>query len=241
MGGGTGMTKQLIMFQGNETNLRISMIDDQPWFAVKDVACALGYKNSRAASKAHVEYKDKKSLPVMTTTGVHNMICVNESGIYALVLRSHLPNAKKFTHWVTSVVLPSIRKAQQGTFDPTKPIILKEEILSPPATEVCAFHDLDKNRVPEVLPVHPPVIANRFTHTCTNCLTVTTNPEAKFCWKCGREIKTTEELLIDELQSLCGHAKHLPAESRDQFIRTINSAVSYIKNDGVIELKGANE
>lgn len=225
------MTKQLIMFQGNETNLRISMIDDQPWFAVKDVACALGYKNSRNASKAHIDPKDKKSLPVMTTTGVHNMICVNESGIYALVLRSHLPNAKKFTYWVTSVVLPSIRKAQQGTFDPTKPIILKEEILSPPATEVCTFHDLDKNRVPEVLPVHPPVIANRFIHTCTNCMTVTTNPEAKFCWKCGAEIKTPEQRLIDELQSICSLSQHVPATARDKFIRTINSAVAYIKGD----------
>ena len=75
----------------------------------------------------------------MTTSGIQNMICVNESGIYALVLRSHLPDAKKFTYWVTSVVLPNIRKAQQGTFDPTKPIILKEEILSPPDTEVCTF------------------------------------------------------------------------------------------------------
>ncbi len=71
-----------------------------------------------------------------------------------------------------------------------------------------------------------------FSRICQNCLAETTNSEAKFCWKCGTEIKTSEQRLIDDLQSLCGLSQHLPATARDKFIRTINSAVGYIKNNG---------
>lgn len=73
---------------------------------------------------------------------------------------------------------------------------------------------------------------HRSSRICQKCSAETMNPEAKFCWKCGTEIKTAEQRLIDDLQSLCGHAQHLPAAAKDKFIRTINSAVGYIKNNG---------
>lgn len=75
------------------------------------------------------------------------------------------------------------------------------------------------------------------SRTCPKCSADTMNPEAKFCWKCGTEIKTPEQRLIDELQSLCVLSQHLPATTKDKFIRTINSAVGYIKNNGIKEME----
>ena len=82
------------------------------WFVGKDVAEALGYSKSRNAIAAHVDEEDKTHAPIQggCSTGVQDTIVINESGLYALILSSKLPSAKEFKHWVTSEVLPSIRK-----------------------------------------------------------------------------------------------------------------------------------
>ena len=91
----------------------------EPWFAGKDVAEMLGYKKSRNALMAHVDADDKKDALIQGPLGgPQNMTIINESGLYSLVLASKLPQAKAFKRWVTSEVLPQIRKT--GGYIPLK-------------------------------------------------------------------------------------------------------------------------
>ena len=89
-----------------------SYIDKQQiiWFRGKDVAEILGYKDTNQAIRKHVDNEDQKSCPVETTGQVRWIIFINESGFYSLILSSKLKTAKKFKRWITSEVLPSIRK-----------------------------------------------------------------------------------------------------------------------------------
>lgn len=91
-------------------DVRAVMIDGEPWFVGKDVAEALGYSNSRKAILDHVDQEDKGVTKRDTLGGTQDMTIINESGVYSLVLSSKLPGAKEFKRWVTSEVLPSIRK-----------------------------------------------------------------------------------------------------------------------------------
>ena len=100
-------------FKNEELGIKInSYIDKQQnvWFCGKDVAKILGYKDTNQAIRKHVDYEDQKSCPVVSTGQVRWCNFLNESGFYSLVLSSKLENAKKFKHWITSEVLPSIRK-----------------------------------------------------------------------------------------------------------------------------------
>lgn len=90
--------------------IRTVTIDNEPWFVGKDVATALGYKNTRQAILTNVMDEDKGVHSVDTPSGKQEMTVINESGLYALIFGSKLDSAKRFKHWVTSEVLPSIRK-----------------------------------------------------------------------------------------------------------------------------------
>lgn len=90
--------------------IRIIEIDGTPWMVGKDVALALGYSDTAKAIRVHVDDEDKGVADLSTPGGVQSFTIINESGLYALVLSSKLPTAKKFRRWVTSEVLPSIRK-----------------------------------------------------------------------------------------------------------------------------------
>ena len=92
--------------------IRTVTIDSEPWFVGKDVAEVLGYSNNRKALADHVDVEDKRDgVTIRDTMGrEQNPVVINESGLYALIFGSKLPNAKKFKHWVTSEVLPAIRK-----------------------------------------------------------------------------------------------------------------------------------
>lgn len=96
-------------------SLRTIEIDSMIWFVGKDVAIALGYKNPRKAIADHVDAEDKGVTKRDTLGGSQDMTIINESGLYSLILSSKLPKAKEFKHWVTSEVLPSIRKTGQYT------------------------------------------------------------------------------------------------------------------------------
>jgi prophage antirepressor-like protein len=98
-------------------NIRTIMIDDEPWFVGKDVAMALGYGNTQKALKDHVDDEDKRGARIVTPGGKQTMTVINESGLYSLILSSKLPNAKKFKRWVTSEVLPAIRKNGSYTIE----------------------------------------------------------------------------------------------------------------------------
>ena len=90
--------------------VRTMVINDEPWFVGKDVASVLGYKDSINALKCHVDAEDKLGWQIATSGQRREMTIINESGLYALILSSKLPQAKEFKRWVTSVVLPSIRR-----------------------------------------------------------------------------------------------------------------------------------
>jgi prophage antirepressor-like protein len=94
--------------------VRTLVKNGEPWLVGKDVAEALGYSNTRDALSKHVDGEDKGVAKCDTLGGAQEMVIVNESGLYSLIMGSKLPNAKKFKHWVTSEVLPSLRKT--GTY-----------------------------------------------------------------------------------------------------------------------------
>ena len=97
--------------------VRTVVINNEPYFVGKDVAEALGYGKGKSLANAvanHVDEEDKGVTKIMTPGGAQEMTVINESGIYSLVFGSKLPTAKKFKHWVTGEVLPSVRKT--GTY-----------------------------------------------------------------------------------------------------------------------------
>ena len=107
--------------------IRIVEVNNEPWFVGKDVAKILGYSNSRKALIDHIDEEDKGVTKCDTLGGTQNLTIINESGLYSLVLSSKLPTAKKFKRWVTSEVLPSIRK--HGAY--LTPEKLEEALLNP--------------------------------------------------------------------------------------------------------------
>lgn len=96
-------------------NIRVVNINNEPWFVGNDVAHILGYGNPRQGIASHVEDDDKGVQKLDTPSGKQNVTIINESGLYSLILSSKLPRAKEFKHWVTSEVLPSIRKTGSYT------------------------------------------------------------------------------------------------------------------------------
>ena len=91
-------------------SVRTVSIDGEPWLVGKDVAEKLGYSDPRSAVSKKVDKEDRGVAKMATPSGTQEMTIINESGFYSLVLSSKLPSAKKFKRWVTSEVLPSIRK-----------------------------------------------------------------------------------------------------------------------------------
>lgn len=126
--------------------VRTVTIDGEPWFIAKDVATALGYSNTRDAIAKHVDDDDKNTVVIRDGKGNPNQTIINESGLYSLVLSSKLPTAKKFKHWVTSEVLPTIRK--HGAY--MTPEKIEEALLNPDtlirlATELKAEREARKH------------------------------------------------------------------------------------------------
>ena len=103
--------KQLQTFQNLEFGeIRSMTINGEPWFVGKDIAAALGYKESAKAIREHIDDEDKGVSVLDTPGGKQNTVIINESGMYSLILGSKLEGAKRFKRWVTSEILPSIRK-----------------------------------------------------------------------------------------------------------------------------------
>lgn len=101
------VTKEFLF---NDQQVRTVVRDGEPWFVGKDVAVVLGYKNTRDALSKHVDDEDKGVAKCDTLGGAQNLPIINESGLYSLIVSSKLPTAKAFKRWVTSEVLPTIRK-----------------------------------------------------------------------------------------------------------------------------------
>lgn len=117
---------ELQIFNSEEFgDIRTITINNEPWFVGKDVAEALGYSNTRDALATHVSEEDKNTVVISDgKRGNPNQVVINESGLYALIFGSKLESAKRFKRWVTSEVLPAIRKT--GSYQ--KPMTVAEQI-----------------------------------------------------------------------------------------------------------------
>ena len=105
------MNKEIQIFKNEEFGqVRTVLIKNEPWFVGKDVTEILGYQNGSRDINRHVDEEDRQNYQNGTLESNRGLTVINESGLYSLILSSKLPNAKKFKRWVTSEVLPSIRK-----------------------------------------------------------------------------------------------------------------------------------
>ncbi|MBJ6289303.1 ORF6C domain-containing protein [Staphylococcus aureus] len=112
-------------FNFEELPVRTLEVDGEPYFIGKDVADILGYANGRDALSKHVDAEDKLTSQIATAGQNRNVTIINESGLYSLIFSSKLENAKRFKRWVTSEVLPTLRRT--GTYQ-TKPLTTSEQI-----------------------------------------------------------------------------------------------------------------
>ncbi|HGZ8670690.1 TPA: BRO family protein [Staphylococcus aureus] len=121
--------QELQTFNFEELPVRTLEVDGEPYFIGKDVADILGYTNSRKALSDHVDEEDKLTSRIVTSGQNRNVTIINESGLYSLIFSSKLENAKRFKRWVTSEVLPTLRKtgAYQVPSDPMQALRLMFE------------------------------------------------------------------------------------------------------------------
>ena len=108
--------------------IRTLLIEDEVWFVGKDVAEALGYKDTSQAIRKHIDEEDKLTRQIDGSGQNRDMTIINESGLYSLILSSKLPQAKEFKRWVTNDILPSIRK--NGGYISNQENLTQEEILA---------------------------------------------------------------------------------------------------------------
>ena len=137
------MPQDVQIFSFENKQVRTVEIDSDPWFIGKDVAEILGYKKPQNALATHVDDEDKTTALIQGTGSNYKSkaVIVNESGLYSLILSSKLPTAKQFKRWVTSEVLPSIRK--HGAYLTDQKI---DEILSDPDTIIKLATELKEER-----------------------------------------------------------------------------------------------
>lgn len=130
---------ELKIFQSEEFGeIRTVQLNNETYFVGKDIATALGYERAAKAIQDHVDAEDKDEIPIQDSIGrMQNTPIITESGVYALIFGSKLESAKRFKHWVTSEVLPSIRK--HGVY-------AVDELLNNPDMAIKAFTALKEER-----------------------------------------------------------------------------------------------
>lgn len=139
---------ELRTFKNDEFGeVRTLVINNEPWFVGKDVTKILGYTNPSKALLDHVDDEDKLNNESLSSLGQRGGWLINESGLYSLILSSKLPTAKKFKHWVTSDVLPSIRKT--GAYQ--KPLS-RDQLIAQALIEAQAVIEEKDNRIKEMRP-----------------------------------------------------------------------------------------
>lgn len=126
-------TTAITIFNNEEFgNVRTLTINGEPWFVGKDIAECLGYSRSTKAVSDHVDEEDIDGIPIQDSIGrMQNTPIINESGVYSLIFGSKLESAKKFKKWVTSEVLPSLRKTGTYTVVATQPNTTSSIIVQP--------------------------------------------------------------------------------------------------------------
>lgn len=136
------MTNEIMNFEFDGNDVRTMQINGEAWFVGKDVASVLGYQRTAKAIQDHVDDEDKDEVPVRDSIGrMQKTPIINESGLYSLIISSKLPSAKRFKRWITSEVLPAIRK--HGAYMTDQKI---EEILLNPDTIIKLATELKTER-----------------------------------------------------------------------------------------------
>ncbi|QCR33164.1 phage antirepressor [Lysinibacillus sp. SGAir0095] len=133
--------KEIQTFNFESNNIRVLEINNQPFFVGKEIACILGYQNTPKAIRDHVDDEDKLTERIVLSGQRREVIVINESGLYSLILSSKLESAKRFKRWVTSEVLPSIRK--HGAYMTPDTI---EKVLTDPDTIIHIATQLKEER-----------------------------------------------------------------------------------------------
>lgn len=134
--------------------VRTLLIDNEPWAIGKDVAVALGYKNPQKALRDHVDDEDRTVNAAFTVNGTAPII-INESGLYSLILSSKLPSAKHFKRWVTSEILPALRKTGRYTVPGAETPETGPRVLTPDdyLTAARILSGCRNERLPYVIPL----------------------------------------------------------------------------------------
>ena len=140
------MSNEMKVFENEQFGqVRVLFENDEPKFVAKDAAIILGYKEPAKAVREHVDEEDRGVSKMDTPGGIQNVVVINESGLYSLILSSKLPSAKAFKRWVTHEVLPSIRK--HGVYATDEVL---ERFMSDPRSIAKIFTELaderDKNK-----------------------------------------------------------------------------------------------
>lgn len=139
---------ELKQFNFENNQVRTLLINDDPWFVGKDVAEILEYQNGSRDINRHVDEEDKRKVMLFDGNQDKETIIINESGLYSLILSSKMPNAKKFKHWVTSEVLPQIRKT--GSY--ATPQLTGEELMAKALIEAKSIMERQNKEITEMKP-----------------------------------------------------------------------------------------
>ena len=139
---------ELKQFNFESNQVRALLINNEPWFVGKDVALSLGYKDTSDALKKHVTDEDKLTRCFADSGQNRQMYVINESGLYALIFGSKLESAKRFKHWVTSEVLPQIRKT--GSY--ATPQLTGEELMAKALIEAKSVLERQNKQIIEMKP-----------------------------------------------------------------------------------------
>lgn len=193
---------QIFNFDSNE--VRTVVVNDKPYFVGKDVAKVLGYKNTREALKYHVDNEDKKDgVAIHDSIGrTQKPVLINESGLYSLIFSSKLDSAKRFKRWVTSEVLPQIRK--QGfymTNNLVQEIVDNPQVIHYLAEQVALINKDNQKQTTRLETIDKKIEGEYVTPQDLDAIQYATKVQAeKFLDKLGMQI--TLETLIDDNQNI---------------------------------------
>ncbi len=193
---------QIFNFDSNE--VRTVVVNEEPYFVGKDVAKVLGYKNTREALKYHVDNEDKKDgVAIHDSIGrTQKPVLINESGLYSLIFSSKLDSAKRFKRWVTSEVLPQIRK--QGyymTNSLVQEIVDNPQVIHYLAEQVALINKDNQKQTTRLETIDKKIEGEYVTPQDLDAIQYATKVQAeKFLDKLGMQI--TLETLIDESQNI---------------------------------------
>ena len=170
------MNNELTIFDNPEFGkIRTINIDGEPWFVGKDVAEALGYSNTKDALARHVDEEDKqRGSQIPTPSGTQTATIINESGLYSLIFSSRLPKAKEFKRWVTSEVLPSIRRTGSYSLSDAQPV---EPVTAKDLGSISRFIGLqrrimkDRNCTADEVAIMSASVCKQFGVNMPDCLT----------------------------------------------------------------------